>query len=64
MFRSLASLLLATAVNAAAADYSENGANWTGLCEYGREQSPINLQEALAEESDKMEINGYGYYDF
>jgi len=24
-------------------DYNQNGADWTGTCETGREQSPINF---------------------
>ena len=37
MFRSLASALFAAAVSAGMADYTQNGANWTGLCANGKE---------------------------
>ena len=64
MFRSLSSALFAAAVSAASAEYSENGADWGDLCKYGTEQSPINLSTAGATPNDKIEIAGFGYYDF
>ena len=62
MFRTFTSALFAAVVSAAGADYSENGANWTGLCAYGREQSPIDLKDATP--NSTMEVIGYNYYDF
>jgi carbonic anhydrase len=63
MFRSLASVLFATAVSAGYADYTLNGANWGGLCAHGVEQSPIDLTDDTVP-SNKMEVVGYNYYDF
>jgi len=49
MIRSFTSALFAaTAFAAAGHDYSENGANWEGLCAHGKEQSPINLTRSDA----------------
>ena len=62
MFRTFANALFAAVAAAAGADYSSNGANWTGLCAYGREQSPIDLKDATP--NGTMELIGYNYYDF
>jgi len=55
--------LLASAAFAASKDYTENGANWTGLCATGTEQSPIDLTTDT-DTSDKMEVIGFDYFDF
>ena len=64
MFRTFASALFASAAYAAMADYTQNGANWDGLCANGVEQSPIDLTEAAATKNGVMEITGFNYYDF
>ena len=63
MFNYATGALLAATAFAGMADYSENGANWGGLCAEGLEQSPINLVTDT-DISDKMELVGYNYYDF
>jgi len=64
MFHNLATALLVAAVSGSAADYTTNGADWTGLCANGVEQSPIELNKGMAVESGKMEVVGFNYYDF
>ena len=56
--------MLAIGALAGSADYTQNGANWHDICEYGREQSPIDLSVKGATVSDKMELMGFNYYDF
>ena len=61
--------LMAYTANAAAGefDYNDLGASWgevAALCEYGKEQSPINLSKSGVEWSDKMQLNGFGYKDY
>jgi carbonic anhydrase len=57
-------LLIATAA-AAAADYSEIGANWASLdsanslCDTGVEQSPIDLKDATESEVISLTMTGY-----
>ena len=62
MFRTFSSALFASVASAAAADYTTNGADWHDLCEFGKEQSPIDLTGAT--DNGKMELIGYNYYDF
>ena len=51
-------------------DYTNQGRDWADiypdaeLCRSGKEQSPIDLIEDETIDTDKMEINGYGYVDF
>ena len=63
MFNYITGSLLAVSVFSAAADYTQNGADWPELCQTGLEQSPIDLSSDT-DTSDKMEIIGYNYYDF
>jgi carbonic anhydrase len=63
MFNSFVSCCLASVAFAATGvfDYKQNGADWGSLegnelCDSGKEQSPINLNDWLAEESKDLAI--------
>ena len=71
MKATFACALLGVAAQAAAGEYKydTNGADWgdvdldNNVCDTGRQQSPINLVESGASKDDKMQIEGFNYYN-
>ena len=56
------STIAATAFAGKGVDYRQNGADWPGLCQTGKEQSPIDIQWVV--NAPKMNIGLSGYQNF
>ena len=56
------STIAAIALAGKGVDYRQNGANWPGLCQTGKEQSPIDVQWVV--NSPKLNIGLEGYKNF